>query len=117
MRTIEFRGKETATEQWIYGYYVKDPIGKSRIYYQPFPDASSNTYHFVHPETVGQFTGLTDKNGTKIFEGDRITDEATIMIVKYINGAFYATWGNCKVLLSELTTIQIIHDNTELLPK
>lgn len=65
-----FRGKRVDNGEWVYGYYVKNPFGKCLIYYQPFSECTSNTYQIVIPESVGEYTGLKDKNGKDIYEGD-----------------------------------------------
>jgi hypothetical protein len=68
-RPIEFTAKRVDNGQWVCGYYVVDPMGKHRIYLQPFPESLTNTYFFVDPETVSQFTGKHLAKGNKVYEG------------------------------------------------
>ena len=71
MREILFRGKRVDNGEWIEGYFVK-------FEWREIPEIYTgwNCYtltpecHGIEPSTVGQYTGLTDKNGKKIFEGD-----------------------------------------------
>lgn len=65
MREILFRGK-TFDNDWVEGFYVNQ-FRAHEIYC--LDDSDYETRH-VNPSTVGQYTGLTDKNGKKIFEGD-----------------------------------------------
>lgn len=74
MREIIFRGKRKDNGEWIFGYYFQkqNPFSEDGF---PITHYISDCPPFgaeVDPETVGQFTGITDKNGKRIFEGDII---------------------------------------------
>lgn len=126
MREILFRGKRIDSGEWAEGYYV--PMGEyhyiltGRLELVPYLDFE----HFlVNPETVGRFSGLTDRNGVKIFEGDIVNVKArscsfTGCVIYWSEEARYAckTKSGTRYAICarfEFKVIGNIYDNPELL--
>lgn len=142
MREILFRGKSTETNQWIYGGFhiwekrqvcalgddkLKDDEISYVITVNSFADWNMPRIMQaveVIADTVGQYTGLTDRNGRKIFEGDIVnilTENEEFGIITYDDGGFFVDASTFSVDFmnningSDIEVIDNIHDNPKAL--
>ena len=120
MREILFRGK--FGNEWKYGFLSIEP--KGLVIKEPYKNESSNVWH-IDADTVGQYTGLTDKHGTKIFEGDIVKYGDTVhnVVFEQRNGTAYfgLVYSTLETLsfgyyqdLKQIEVIGNIYDNPEL---
>ena len=128
MREILFRGKSVGIGEWVEGslritthqptndtpfkcYEIEDTT------YGLFPDEfMSGICEEVDPETVGQFTGLLDKNGTKIFEGDVLNVlRSGVKWRCMVNDIRHMPWQIYGSSVERIEVIGNIHDNPELI--
>jgi len=131
MREIKFRGKRKDNGEWVYGVVVQGNFFTfivtriKTINKNLFTDL---VYHEVDPETVGQFTGLLDKNGREVFEGDvcsfKFEWQDRVEEVIFMGGSFALGWcislrqsqiDEHKEVRSTIEIIGNIYENPDLL--
>lgn len=135
MREILFRGKRLDNDEWVEGSFCPDALEQTRGgflldgFIRRFEmDTHKMAMYEVDRETVGQYTGLTDKNGKRIFEGDVVLLDGIKGIVNYGTGCFcvkltgpdylYRNNPAIDIVLNEYPGLKVIgniHDNPELL--
>ena len=123
IREVIFRGKRTDNGEWIEGSLLGIDWCDKPSTYSIAPNTPVSVFYSVIPETLGQYTGLTDKNGRKIFEGDIVRaftrfSEIYVSPVTYHDGTFwFKNWSWTKFLFKfeNIEIIGNIHDNPEIL--
>lgn len=113
MREIVFRAKREDNNQWVYGSLIIYPDGKMSI----FVTKTAREF-YVKPATIGEYTGITNANGQKIYEGDIIDVAGYPSQVEQHSGMWMAVKGNNVGHTIQTTSMEIlgnIHDTPYLL--
>lgn len=140
MRNYKFRGKTSHSNEWRYGSLIMVRDENSPHIVEGYEDMIEDGHHllqdsdrptWVEPETVGQYIGYTDKNGSEIYDGDIVVDENkqtayvawlpqecgfVLVYEKHDNRLGHRNRGSGYSYDNNLEVIGNIHDNPDLVP-